>query len=152
MLLLRIGMALAVSLLIACGDSSNNAQEDNETMSKAALGEVLFSDVNLSLNRSQSCATCHDPEHAFIDPRDNGVGGAVSSGDDGVSLGDRNAPSAAYALLIPSFHINSDHGCSFQEDWSAECPHYGMSDGKNSSPRVIPPGRGGATRTRCGSS
>jgi len=108
MLLLRIGMALVVSLLIACGGPSNNAGEDNETMSKAALGEALFSDVNLSLNRSQSCATCHDPEHAFIDPRDNGVGGAVSLGDDGVSLGDRNAPTAAYAMLVPGFHINSD--------------------------------------------
>ena len=31
------------------------------------LGEKLFSDQNLSLNRTQSCATCHDPDYAFID-------------------------------------------------------------------------------------
>ena len=69
----------------------------------ATLGQALFFDTNLSANRTQSCATCHDPERAFIDGRDNGVAGAVSLGDDGSSLGDRNTPSAAYAFLIPDF-------------------------------------------------
>ena len=36
-----------------------------------------------------------------------GVGGAVSLGDNGKSLGDRNAPSAAYASLAPEFHIDA---------------------------------------------
>lgn len=68
-----------------------------------ALGERLFFDVNLSLNRTQSCASCHDPAHAFADPR-----GMASPGDDGVSLGDRNAPTAAYAALTPAFHRNAN--------------------------------------------
>ncbi|MEM9394724.1 MAG: cytochrome c peroxidase [Pseudomonadota bacterium] len=67
------------------------------------LGERLFSDVNLSANRTQSCATCHDPDYAFADPR-----GAASLGDDGASLGDRNAPSAAYAAFSPPFHQAED--------------------------------------------
>ncbi|QTR49274.1 cytochrome-c peroxidase [Candidatus Thiothrix anitrata] len=45
---------------------------------KAALGEKLFSDVNLSKNRTQSCATCHNPEHGFVDNRSTAVGKAVS--------------------------------------------------------------------------
>jgi len=68
-----------------------------------ALGEKLFFDVNLSANRTQSCATCHSPDYGFADPR-----GAASLGDDGVSLGDRNAPSAAYAAFAPEFHMSDD--------------------------------------------
>ncbi|MCI5073547.1 cytochrome c peroxidase [Oricola sp.] len=68
-----------------------------------ALGEALFFDTNLSANRTQACASCHDPEFAFTDPR-----GMASPGDDGVSLGDRNAPTAAYAAFSPEFHRNDD--------------------------------------------
>ncbi|MCK0141794.1 cytochrome c peroxidase [Aliiroseovarius sp. F20344] len=67
------------------------------------LGEALFFDVNLSKNRTQSCATCHDPDFAFVDPRETEVGSAVSLGDDGESLGDRSAPTAAYAMFTPGF-------------------------------------------------
>lgn len=72
----------------------------------ADLGRALFFDTNLSLNRTQSCATCHNPATAFTDSRDSGVGGAVSLGDDGKSLGDRNAPTITYAVLIPEFGID----------------------------------------------
>jgi cytochrome c peroxidase len=68
-----------------------------------ALGERLFFDVNLSANRTQSCATCHDPGYGFADPR-----GMASPGDDGVSLGDRNAPTASYAAFTPPFHRNEE--------------------------------------------
>lgn len=71
--------------------------------SKSDLGKALYFDNNLSKNRTQSCSTCHAPESGFVDPRDNGVAGAVSLGDDGQSLGDRHAPSAAYAAFSPSF-------------------------------------------------
>ena len=69
----------------------------------AALGEALFFDTNLSLNRTQSCATCHNPAAAFTDTRENASGRAVSLGDDGQSLGDRNTPSITYAALLPEF-------------------------------------------------
>ncbi|MBV1915720.1 MAG: c-type cytochrome [Pseudomonadales bacterium] len=103
-------IATTFMLLIGCGGSSENGSgtdtQNDSSMSIAELGELLFFDKNLSLTRNQSCASCHDPENAFIDPRDNGVNGAVSLGDDGVSLGDRNAPTAAYAQLIPAFDLN----------------------------------------------
>jgi cytochrome c peroxidase len=69
----------------------------------AKLGGQLYFDVNLSLNRNQSCATCHNPAKGFIDDRDNGVFGMASLGSDNVSIGDRNAPTAAYAALSPLF-------------------------------------------------
>ncbi|MBT3140625.1 methylamine utilization protein MauG [Phaeobacter gallaeciensis] len=70
------------------------------------LGEALFFDTNLSANRSQSCASCHSPDQGFSDPRVTAAGKAVSVGDDGSSLGDRNAPTASYAALTPEFHKN----------------------------------------------
>jgi cytochrome c peroxidase len=75
-----------------------------------ALGEALFFDTALSLNRTQSCATCHDPEKGFVDPRAFDAASAGSLGDDGVSIGDRNAPSAGYAMFSPGFHFSEKTG------------------------------------------
>ncbi|MEM6463602.1 MAG: cytochrome c peroxidase [Pseudomonadota bacterium] len=92
-----------IGAAIAQGGSYNTVEE---------LGEALFSDTNLSLNRTQSCATCHSPDAGFADPRDNGfphpVARAVSLGDDGLSIGDRNAPTASYARFSPPFHLRDD--------------------------------------------
>ena len=96
-----------LSLLFGC--SANTAEQAptqaSPLLSKTALGQQLFFDANLSLNRTQSCATCHAPAKGFTDPRDNGVQGAVSLGDDGHSLGDRNTPTAAYAMFSPAFQL-----------------------------------------------
>jgi len=75
---------------------------------KAALGEALYFDTNLSKNRTQACASCHEPTTAFRDPRGEIAKGAFSLGDDGSSLGDRNAPMAAYAKFAPDFHFKED--------------------------------------------
>ncbi|MDK3020649.1 cytochrome-c peroxidase [Pseudodonghicola flavimaris] len=72
------------------------------------LGEALFFDPNLSMNRTQSCSTCHTPDAGFVDPRETDAGRAVSLGDDGQSLGTRNAPTASYAALTPPFHLGTD--------------------------------------------
>lgn len=76
--------------------------------SREALGEALFFDTNLSKNRTQACATCHTPDAAFVDPRETAAGRAVSLGDDGKSLGDRNAPTAGYARFAPPFHRTAE--------------------------------------------
>ena len=68
----------------------------------ANFGKSLFFDKNLSKNRTQACATCHDPARAFTDGRDGG--NAVSLGDDGKSIGDRNTPTTGYVALTPEFH------------------------------------------------
>ncbi len=86
------------------------AQATESSSDKALLGERLFFDVNLSKNRTQSCATCHNPVTGFVDDRShNSVGKAVSVGDDGKSLGDRNAPTAAYAQFTPLFQFKSNN-------------------------------------------
>lgn len=93
-------MRLAVIMVIWSGSALADPLAD--------LGEDLFFDVNLSVNRSMSCATCHDPAFGFVDPRETDVGRAASLGADGVSLGDRNAPTASYAAIAPLFHRNDE--------------------------------------------
>jgi len=100
------GSVLALSLLSGCtpGTMDTDAGEAAQKKAMQTLGQQLYFDPNLSSNRTQSCATCHDPQSGFVDGRDNGVKGAVSLGADGHSLGDRTAPTAAYAMFSPAFH------------------------------------------------
>jgi len=44
------------------------------TQAKVALGRHLFYDTRMSGNGTQSCATCHQQEHAFADTRGVGIG------------------------------------------------------------------------------
>ena len=105
----RVLCGLTTLALIAAGVGGVAVGSGNPPFATPeALGEALFFDVNLSKNRTQSCATCHNPELAFTDPLENATGRAVSIGDDGASLGDRNAPTALYAMFSPPFHRNED--------------------------------------------
>ncbi len=65
------------------------------TEAKAELGRALFFDPILSVDRTFSCARCHDPEHGFAskEPRAIGVFG---------KQGTRNAPS----LLNVAYHTS----------------------------------------------
>jgi cytochrome c peroxidase len=100
---IRAGSALVLGLLVSSlhAQTPEGARSD---VSLAELGQQLFFDTDLSLSRSQSCASCHNPERAFTDTRDNSVNAAASLGADGVSLGDRQAPSLTYADSVPTFH------------------------------------------------
>ena len=100
--------SLAIALLVAFAAPAASA--DEPLASREALGKALFFDTNLSKNRTQACATCHTPDRAFTDDRETGAGLAVSLGDDGTSLGDRNTPTAAYALFSPAFHKSEKDG------------------------------------------
>jgi cytochrome c peroxidase len=99
-------------LLAAVFAASVNAAEvavpDERRQALESLGQALFFDTSLSRNRTQSCASCHDPARGFSDPGTNSQSGAVSLGDDGHSLGDRNAPSVTYAAFSPAFHRDSE--------------------------------------------
>ena len=99
----------ALVLLGACAPEDDKPLSPSVYTDVEGFGEALFFDENLSMRRTQSCATCHDPDRAFTDGRmnDDGRVGAVSLGDDGSSLGDRNAPSVAYAFLSPEFHVGT---------------------------------------------
>lgn len=102
------GLVAFAGLAITPGHAESGSWPDpDHEAALTAHGEQLFFDRNLSKNRTQSCATCHDPAFAFADPREGKAGRAVSVGDDGESHGDRNTPTLTYASLIPSFHQNS---------------------------------------------
>ncbi len=96
---IALGLALG-----ACG-SSSDSDDSSAFSTQEALGESLFNDTSLSFNRTQACSSCHDSAKAFTDSNldDEGNTVAVSLGDDGVSTGDRNAPTATYATLTPEF-------------------------------------------------
>lgn len=98
---ITLGILFALGATIASAESGFDSIE--------SLGEALFFDPNLSANRTQSCATCHDPANGFIDARNAMPGNAFSLGDDGHSFGDRNAPTAAYAMFSPVF-TQTDEG------------------------------------------
>ncbi|MEX2366344.1 MAG: cytochrome c peroxidase [Pseudohongiellaceae bacterium] len=95
---------MGISWLILSGPQALSQDDSQRQTRLEDLGRMLFFDVNLSRDRTQSCATCHDPAQAFIDWRDNGVNGAASLGGDGMSLGDRNSPTLTYASMTPEFH------------------------------------------------
>jgi cytochrome c peroxidase len=80
------------------------------------LGNLLFTDPNLSLNRNQSCSTCHslapatDPNTqlpfatpGFVDPLNVLHGTPVSAGSTSGDFGSLNAPSVGYAAFSPDF-------------------------------------------------
>jgi cytochrome c peroxidase len=90
--------------LIFCGLASADPVPEG----LADLGRALFFDSRLSAGRNLSCSSCHDPARAFSESRDNGTGRAASLGDDGASLGDRNAPALTYAMLTPQFRKAPD--------------------------------------------
>jgi len=52
----------------------NVPSENLMTQQKVELGRYLFYDKRLSLNRTQSCATCHRQDRAFADSRGRGLG------------------------------------------------------------------------------
>ncbi|MDN2662379.1 hypothetical protein OW492_03185 [Psychromonas sp. 14N.309.X.WAT.B.A12] len=84
------------------------SQANAAQLTEAQLGQILFLDPSFSVNRTMSCATCHEPSTSFSDHRDNIGLTMVSLGDDSKSLGTRNTPMAAYANTSPSFHFNQE--------------------------------------------
>lgn len=87
----------SVDLRVAPGFPAVPVPEHNPmTVAKVELGERLFFDPILSRDRTISCASCHEPDVAFADPR------ALSVGVDG-RVGLRNSPSlvnVAYQRLF----------------------------------------------------
>lgn len=68
-----------------------------------SLGKAIFFDTNLSKPVGQSCASCHDPSAGFADPHTDLP---VSKGAVQSRFGNRNAPSAAYAMYSPPLHYD----------------------------------------------
>lgn len=100
--------AIVISSLsiAACGGGGSGGSDDaasgNAKSTIAAVGKMLFFDEDLSSHNNQSCGSCHDPAGGFADP-DVTAAAPVSAGSPPAAFGNRNAPTAAYASLIPPF-------------------------------------------------
>jgi cytochrome c peroxidase len=69
--------------------------------STIALGERLFHDTRLSGPGTRSCATCHDPAHAFTDGRRVRTALAAPSAHTVTAHPARNTPTLTYSGLQP---------------------------------------------------
>lgn len=99
-----LSFGVVTTLLLGVGSSACATEKYPPLTEKEVLGQMLFFDQNLSKNRTMSCSTCHNPATAMVDVRGNIVDNMASLGDDQTSLGDRNAPTAMYAMFSPAFH------------------------------------------------
>lgn len=110
----------AIFLLMLCSSCASIAK--GTLTDEQRLGKRLYQDENLSLNRNQSCASCHSlkpiPEQrdlsrlipAFVDPENVKRGTAISSGSLPHRNGTLNAPSVGYAAFSPLFHWDNEEG------------------------------------------
>lgn len=85
-LLLASSQFLANRLLPPVPIPADNPQTD----AKVKLGQQLYFEKRISLDNTISCASCHDPEHGWADPR------PVSEGVDHAK-GGRNSPTVLNA-------------------------------------------------------
>jgi cytochrome c peroxidase len=69
-----------------------DSKENPVTDEKVALGQMLYHDNRLSINRSQSCNTCHQLDHFGVDNK------PTSPGHDG-KPGTRNSPTTINAAV-----------------------------------------------------
>jgi cytochrome c peroxidase len=106
-----IGGALAQGSDPAAGAPfyANTFEKIPAAAALTALGRELFSDPALSASGKMSCASCHDPQHAFGPPNDLPV---QRGGGDGHSFGVRAVPSLKYTQNVPPFteHFIDDEG------------------------------------------
>jgi cytochrome c peroxidase len=105
---IRIGAAALVVLAGACADAPLDISKDirisHAVTAPVQLGQTLFEDRNLSVNRNQSCASCHEPAEGFAAPLSGVVTrGSVVQGSVAGKFGDRKPPTAAYATIAPLF-------------------------------------------------
>jgi cytochrome c peroxidase len=92
------------------------------------LGKLLFTDINLSIERNQSCESCHSlsrlqvptktrsgafkmkkqPASGFVDPGNVQHGTSVANGSLARKFGTLNPPSVGYAAFSPDFHWDGE--------------------------------------------
>jgi cytochrome c peroxidase len=105
--------ALIASATSARAESADMAAAPDGGMSRAdayrlaaemaEIGRALFNDVALSGSGRMSCATCHDPAHAFGPPNALAV---QLGGKDMRQPGMRSVPSLTYIQTTPQFALH----------------------------------------------
>ena len=98
--------AAALLLSVAAGSAQSASLSPEEQ-----LGRFIFFDADLSINRNQSCATCHAPELGWTGPDGSiNAGGAVYEGSSRGRFAERKPPSSAYATQSPVLRRNKVEG------------------------------------------
>ncbi|MDB4534112.1 cytochrome-c peroxidase [Vicingaceae bacterium] len=88
---------LIVLIFISCSNQEKRTAIKKEKINaKVNLGKKLFFDPILSLDKSISCASCHQPQFAFADNKSFSIG--VND-----SIGTRNTPSVMNMASRPFF-------------------------------------------------
>lgn len=79
--------------------NDNNVEDEDVQITAVELGEKLFFDPILSLDKTIACASCHKPEFAFADnvPFSLGVGDSLTK---------RNTPSVMNMVFRPYFFFD----------------------------------------------
>ena len=103
-----IRLLLAAGAMVVLFTNQVADAEDMVFETPEKLGEALFFDSNLSVNRTLSCTWCHAPSRAFIDQLQPDEEQAVPLDPDGKPMGIRNSPTAMYAAFAPPFGRSSD--------------------------------------------
>jgi cytochrome c peroxidase len=113
--LVTIVLALSFGLYTLGSRSSALAQEaDPLPGDLASLGAEIFFDPDLSINGTQSCASCHAPEAGFTGPDALvNAGGAVYQGALPNHFGNRKPPTSAYAGDSPELYYDAAEGAWF---------------------------------------
>lgn len=94
----RAFVVLSVSFFAGCSGAQSLTPIEQ-------LGKSIFFDDQLSINKNQSCASCHDPGAGWAGPDcATNAGGAVYEGSIAGKLGNRRPPSSAYATPSPVLH------------------------------------------------
>jgi cytochrome c peroxidase len=133
-------LAAALPLLLAaCGDGGGGAASppgagggtpasaSSSALSlPAQVGQKLFFDASLSASGRMSCATCHDPNHAYGPPNDLSV---QLGGPQMASAGTRAVPSLRYKEYTPAYAdlLDNPDGVSVPGpggglDWDGRAP------------------------------
>jgi cytochrome c peroxidase len=100
----------AIMLILLTADMGTATAELTQ---KQRLGKLIFDDTNISIPQGQGCITCHDPNLAFSDSRDQCDGSACSAVSPGAvsgRFGLRNAPSIQYDFSPDGIHIETISG------------------------------------------
>ncbi len=91
---------VAAPYSVHAGSSRSRADVYAQVREMTELGRALFSDPALSASGKLSCASCHDPAHAFGPPNDLPV---QLGGVDLKQPGLRATPSLRYLQTVPPF-------------------------------------------------
>lgn len=92
--------ALATVPALGVADALDRPQAFARAVALAELGRKLFHEPALSASGAMSCATCHDPAHAFGPPNGHAV---QLGGRDMRQPGMRAVPSLTYLQAVPQF-------------------------------------------------